>query len=50
VGDSAGSAATALPRRVQAAQRGHAARPTEQGRGKGANLWAAATMLGGGIG
>jgi hypothetical protein len=33
--------------RAQAAWRGHATRPAEQGRGKGADRWATTTVLGG---
>jgi hypothetical protein len=36
--------------RAQAAWRGHAACPAEQGRGKGANGWATATVPSGGTG
>jgi hypothetical protein len=41
---------TAWPRRMRAARRGHVARPAKQGRGKGANRWAVATVPGGGTG
>jgi hypothetical protein len=47
-GDSTGGAATAQPRRVWAAQRGHVARSIEQGRG--ADRWATTTVPGGGTG
>jgi hypothetical protein len=42
--------AAARDRRVWVVRHGHAARPVEQGRGKGADRWAIAIVPGGGTG